>query len=298
MITAVAAIAILQVSIPVQTQLELIGDVQQIQVVAFGRNGEPARGRIVITNDHSWAFGNSTLPGHGKYLYRWPVKSPERYQQFHVYWATVGDHRRIVDKPGKPYSVSRGSLIAALSKDTVLLGADTDQLPPGAFRWEVVALNPIPPAKVRRVAAGGERPKPNFGSAWYDSPSGLLNTNRGQFRVAAQASTAWTPRYKVERRPAKTGSFYELDTKTGGSALVDDADSNMSFRYWRNAMFRASRDGSGHDFWDRGAKQWVRLGFHLIGESADRTSLVFADHSGSSAKPAPTYIVRLKKELR
>jgi len=187
-------------------------------------------------------------------------------------------------------------LIAALSRETVLVGSEIGFSSTGVPRWEIAAVNPLPPGKVRQVAAGGDRKaKPSFANAIYDSSSGWLNTNHGQFRVENKAGKPWTPRYQVEQRGGRT--FFEVDRKTGAAVQVDDRDSTGTFKYWRNALFKPSRDGNGMDFWDRPNKRWVRLGFTVMGESTDRTKLVLTNLNTSPAKPAPTYIVRLKKEL-
>lgn len=282
----------------VPESLTAIGEVRPIQVVAFGRNAEPARGRIVITDDEKWAFGSSPWPYEaGNYLFRWPVDHPDRYERFRVYWSSNGSHRSVVAKAPKPLMQTRGYLIATLSKSSVLVAADTELLPTGAFRWEVVSLQPFQPARVRTIASGSRETKPSFGALYYDSSSGSVSGDDRQFHVMHPNGQLFKPRYRVRRLEAG-GPFFEVDGRSKASVQIDDSNAPASHRYWRNALFRPSRDGSGHDFWDRSRKRWVMLGLSLVGESTDRTKLVFADHNASSAKPASTFIVRLKKELR
>lgn len=286
------------------SSLEILGKVRQISVVAFGRNAEPARGRIVITNDEKWAFGGSPWPYQdSKYLFRWPVERPSEYKKFRVSWRSNGQFRTIVPSTSGKSSgtlTSRGFLIAALSSETVLLGADTQLFPPGAFRWEIVALSPFG-GRVRKIASGGDSNRaPAMLGLVYDSQAGWLRSSVGQFRVSNGKARPQQPRFKVERRPSsQQGSYFEVDEKTRGAVEIDDRNANLSsFKYWRNALFRSSKDGSGHDYWDRSKKTWVSLGHSIVGESADRTKLVLADYSSSSKARGATFIVTLRKELR
>lgn len=282
----------------VPASLTAIGEVRPIKVVAFGRNAEPARGRIVITSDEKWAFGSSPWPYQaGNYLFRWPIDHPDHYERFRVYWSSNGSHRSIVAKATKPLMQTRGYLVAALSKSSILVAADTELLPPGAFRWEIVALEPFQPAMVRRIASGGRETRPAFEALSFDSGSGLLRGDKRGYRVTQTHGKEFKSRYSIRRNGAR-GPFFEVDARSNRSIQIDESNGYASHRYWRNALFRPSRDGSGHDFWDRAHKRWVKLGLSLVGESADRTKLVFSDHSGSPAKPATTFIVRLKAELR
>lgn len=299
----IALLASLSMS-PGASALEILGKVRPITVVAFGRNNEPARGRIVITNDEKWAFGGSPWPyQESKYLFRWPVDRPSEYKMFRVSWRSNGKFRTVVPSTtGKVSGTlsSRGFLIAALSSETVLLGADTELFPPGAFRWEIVALSPFG-SRVRKIASGGDLNRaPAMLGLVYDSQGGWLKTNVGFFRVSGGQTRPAEPRFSVERRPnSHQGPYFEVDGKTGSAVEIDDRNANLpSFKYWGNALFRSSRDGSGHDYWDRSRKAWVRLGYSITGESADRTKLVFADYSPSSKSRGATFIVTLRKELR
>lgn len=291
-------------AIGAQSPLDLIGEVVPMKVVAFGRNAEPPRGRVVITDDEKWAFGSSPWPYQaGNYLFRWPVDRPGEYERFKVTWLSNGTYRTIVSQGKSGGAVnplsSRAFLLAALSKETILLGADTELFPPGAFRWEIVALSPFA-SKVQLVAGGGDRSsRPVMTSVEYDRRTGILKTDHGKFRVEARSGSERKPRYQVKRKASEKRAFFEVDSKTGLSVLVSDQNAyESSFKYWGNALFRSSGDGSGHDFWDRPNKRWVRLGYSIIGESADRTRLIVADYVSGHPVPATTYIVRLKAGLR